>query len=1566
MKIRKEFIFILFILAIMIISLQAISASGDVQSVDSINDVSSDIVSVPQNKDINSDVLKDIVSSSDNSNSKEVNFDDVNNILGDTSNIIFISPTGNDTNGTGTQAHPYQTISKAITINHENGGGKTIYLKAGNYTEYSLEVKDNITFFGVDKDSVIFNINSNGRAFIIDVPNGNVKIKGISFINCIASNENQKGLGGAILLNNGNLTIENAVFNNCQASEGAAIANKAGTLTIKSSTFENNMIDQTSTKNGGSTIVSYGDLFIDSSTFKNNNANNLNGTIYIAANANIINSKFISNIASNGGAIAIKANKGANIRISGNTFKNNNASSNGGAISIEGSKLTDITGNTFDSNIAKANGGAIDVNDNTNIVNNNFNNNTAVNGGSISLKKGNLTLSKNTITKSNATNGKYINYIDGTISSINLVFLDNSTKKVTDGLYTLYATVYDDMKNPINGGTVTFTSNGSEIATSSIVEGKATFDYSVQETTNYTISGTTSIKSADINTKSGYLISTSAHWYIGSEGYDTLQDAVDASKEGDIIIGLPGTYNYSEIFIGDRMAQIYKNVTIKANKLGDIILHNPKGRVFHVADKNVNNETHTKSALTVVNLIFENNVKNYGGAIYNAGTLTVINCTFRNNTATDTSWSGGAIMSWDDLYVYNSTFIDNKATASGGAIKCCGISSMYDNYFIMDNCSFIQNIAGTYAGAVYSHGLIRNFTNCKFEDNIAILGGAAYFGYGGPVYIKNCNFINNTANAESDLDLSNFTRYGGAFDIARCNLTMINSTFINNSAESGGAISLHQNIMIITTSNYTGYTIKKEIDYYNIINCKFIDNVATYSGGAVMAGYDTVATGEFDNCTFTNNKALKSDGGALANYFSTMYVYNSVFENNTAANVSGAIYTEGIASFDGITTTIYPGNVEVDNSTFNNNHALIGGAIYTHSTHAKVTITGSKFNNNTADIYGGALFNNGSMDIRNSIFNEGYAPTGGAIYSNLTITLIGNKFNNVNSNNETLYLLASKALHDNKFINSSVNFDNYANNYNINIGDNVTINFKLLNPSFYDPDFITKSIYQVYINNVYVDKTEKGATTYTFTPKISGENTIFFIPDSGRLTNTIIINVKGYEDNMDIIQSNSSANNYSIISIVTANNKTLTEGNVKFSIIKNDSVIYSETKELDVTGKANFNYVFEKNGNYIIRAFYSDSAYDVITKDIGVKINSNKANIDIKAKGNHSLGSIVNITVTIDDAGGNPLTADNISFIISKENEIFVNKTYNITDGKINYNYTITDYGNYKITIIYPESADYATTIKSFIYSAGKKLTFNPTIADIEVGKDVNLNFELDPQATGTVQVKINGVTYKTKVTNGKVNIIIPDLAAGDYDAIINYSGDDNFANLTKIVKFSVLPKYNLVANNLVAYYKVGKLTVSLLDGKKGVANQKIVVRINNKDYTLTTNSLGQVSLALNFLPKTYTTKVTYTKGSYILSKNIKVTVKKGKIHFSKISKSVKRFKKFKVRLLDSKNKAISNQKVQIKIGKKIYKVKTNKKGDVYLKIKERKGKYTVKISLVKNNYYQHSKTTKNVILRVK
>ena len=111
----------------------------------------------------------------------------------------------------------------------------------------------------------------------------------------------------------------------------------------------------------------------------------------------------------------------------------------------------------------------------------------------------------------------------------------------------------------------------------------------------------------------------------------------------------------------------------------------------------------------------------------------------------------------------------------------------------------------------------------------------------------------------------------------------------------------------------------------------------------------------------------------------------------------------------------------------------------------------------------------------------------------------------------------------------------------------------------------------------------------------------------------------------------------------------------------------------------------------------------------------------------------------------------------------------------------------------YPVTIDYAgdENIEGVSLSGEFKVSsINPDMEidsnDISVGEDEKIIVSLPSDATGNVTVTVDGKNYSAKVKDGKAIISIPDLSAGNKQAKVSYSGDNNYYPAEDTVSFAV------------------------------------------------------------------------------------------------------------------------------------------------------------------------------------
>ena len=176
-------------------------------------------------------------------------------------------------------------------------------------------------------------------------------------------------------------------------------------------------------------------------------------------------------------------------------------------------------------------------------------------------------------------------------------------------------------------------------------------------------------------------------------------------------------------------------------------------------------------------------------------------------------------------------------------------------------------------------------------------------------------------------------------------------------------------------------------------------------------------------------------------------------------------------------------------------------------------------------------------------------------------------------------------------------------------------------------------------------------------------------------------------------------------------------------------------------------------------------------------------------------------------------------------------------------------------------------------------------------------------------------------------------------------------------------PKLNssVSASNVAGYKGFStKVAVKLTAGGKKLAYKKVKVTVNNKVYNRKTDKNGKFTLSFSTLKKgTYKIVYDYAGDENTTSckGSSKITIKnptktKLKIFDKDINYRQGLKNLFSVRLVDSKGKAIKNQKVTFKVKGKTYTKKTNSKGYAEIALNLKKGTYKVTYKFAKKAPY--------------
>ena len=869
--------------------------------------------------------------------------------------------------------------------------------------------------------------------------------------------------------------------------------------------------------------------------------------------------------------------------------------------------------------------------------------------------------------------------------------------------------------------------------------------------------------------------------------FGDLKSAISIASDGDTIIVANGSYsgvNNSNLSISQ------SGLTIKAAEgASPSISGSSARRIFLLTGQNivlqglfltsgkVNSDYGggvliASDGVTIKNCTFYNCKALYGGAVFISGNNIVIDdCEFKSNTAYDSKLTrGGAIYingGYENILVNNSRFGVNGYNRAdyGGAI-------FMSSPAVFNNTVFNNNIADDNGGAFYVTNTAKNslFENCSFGNNAAygrytsVTGGGAMAIYSTGNRIINSNFTKNWV-----------SECGGALMIFRSNNEIINTIFDENKAAKGGAICLrfisggiNENTSIIGcnfTSNGKALP-KKELltkggaiySYANktyILDSKFEDNVAL-SGGAVLFGCDAngnrANNNTIENSTFKNNQAVRYGGGAISSASNGDKILNSTFISNTAKNYGGAL------SMD---------YVDVYNSTFTDNMAIEGTAIYAIETY----VEGSDFSSNIAD--------NGKGYQKSHLMSSSLQESG---EGKVIVGLNKAEVKDSNINDDDVVSLGISTIHQTQYNESLITIDNNYIGYCAEklcdqsmdgvILENLSI-FRNSLDSSNVADYLKVLVWEYFKGTSDEDSLQKQVTIFTDGDYLNSEDPI--VKDVIAKVNS---GMRIASENAIKILEDGKIIAYNFKALVTPQ---ATQNVFIFNLSEvNETVVKETLTPVVVKGEeAKFNITVTNNGeNNITGVFINDSDFDPQliyssfesdSEDYDWTYNeSSKIWILNKTlEPGQSASIIISFETTesgefrnnVSSGLGNHTfsNSSNVTKVISPNmtiEKISNNQTVEVGE-KVSFTITVKNTGDCNLTGVYITDKDYSDglTYDSFVDSTGKwsfdgKDTWNYD-GELEVGESASIEIIFVASTAGE---KVNTAIAGNNITNDTVN----------------------------------------------------------------------------------------------------------------------------------------------------------------------------------------------------------------------
>ncbi len=164
------------------------------------------------------------------------------------SDVFYISPTGNDETGNGTESNPWKTFSKAISM---VDAGDTIFVKPGIYNEMvsidkSGTINNRIKIFGTDPENKAKIAGTTSPRSVFVVYGSNIDFANLEIYDSYHGDDNSSCF--RVDYNSENIDIENILVHNC---EGHGILLGGKNIELRDSEVYQASLDNDGTMNSG-------------------------------------------------------------------------------------------------------------------------------------------------------------------------------------------------------------------------------------------------------------------------------------------------------------------------------------------------------------------------------------------------------------------------------------------------------------------------------------------------------------------------------------------------------------------------------------------------------------------------------------------------------------------------------------------------------------------------------------------------------------------------------------------------------------------------------------------------------------------------------------------------------------------------------------------------------------------------------------------------------------------------------------------------------------------------------------------------------------------------------------------------------------------------------------------------------------------------------------------------------------------------------------------------------------------------------------------------------------------
>lgn len=930
--------------------------------------------------------------------------------------------------------------------------------------------------------------------------------------------------------------------------------------------------------------------------------------------------------------------------------------------------------------------------------------------------------------------------------------------------------------------------------------------------------------------------------------------------------------------------------------------------------------THSSANTTLYNSTFIDNVAGWnGGALYTYSYLQIYNCSFMGNNCT-TNNGGGAIGAWTYnhapfLHIEDSLFKNNEnlcwsldgqstsGTGRGGAISFSGsgVIEVLNSTFVKNSASIGSAISVT--SSQYGSPKIRIVEN-SFINHTRI-GDALVIKINvlADCEIRNNTYFNNTFSF-SKLKLSADDPVNGtvkfSIDVELSNPSSFDSDILEKSGydvyvdgvykTTVYAKSFTMDFKTIGTANvYVSPVISTErsnevlagvLKTYICLSqsqgndnnegisrdcpvktlAKAIELAKTHGNIIIIDGtfteknlvidYNLTLTGEqniiistvrgnifeitdgdvaFNNIIFKNSR-LSSDGMAKERIINQqnngfLYLKNCTFENNEYRSLitsAGTVECENLKFTNNIAALIQSNSIMIQDSIFTSNTAVRTNYLSLLSSKSKFTAFNLVFDNNMVT-RGCVEINSGTANLVNCCFTRNTIESTGA---------------------SCVYIVKGSVT-----VKSSLMMNNIGGEKNSSIVyiDGGSLNIKdsiILNNSYDGNSIITgnkNALSSVLCNNNWWGNTMENLIKPELDSKI-------------RCLNWFVLNLSSSKQSLVYIDDEQATITFDLNYLMDKNNNiTYNIGNLpqitlKLNILNGKDNLNNVTL---INSKAEIPFRLDTFANASVTAKFNN-----IQTTVYLNAVKKDPNFKIEVE-NITIGQSANVTVTTDlNITSHDLIIDGQIHPISFSEGVGVLTIENLAKGL------------HEINLTFDQTDDYLPVSLHRLFEVHGLLSHISMDAnDSYYGEDIKIIVYTPTGASGNISITV-GDSNQSKIINAnQTDFIFKNMAAGTYDVIVNYSGDDKYSSNTTGTKLRVF-KYDSLLSINVSEVVLGEdviLTVALPLNATG----NVTFKINDKSETVNVTNAGAVYTIKNIKKGNYDIIVTYHGNErYLLCQN--------------------------------------------------------------------------------------------------